>query len=335
MTIDPILWKELSAGLRDEMGLIRRRIPMSNGVTLFAALISPSGLPALLIESSLEQNKRPTQVNCMGFSLRSDNKTGGGNCFLLELADVRFHDVFLVLSEDIASKMQSAKDEHQAIRVFMTQISRWRDFFDEHDGDGLSKQEQHGLWGELWALKTVLAPVFGLAESVTAWVGPEGANQDFSFRSIICEVKTSVSPPHERFSVSNVRQLDSATSTPFVLLFLALDIKQNSPESLPQLVSEIRDIIAEDDPAALVLFDTKLIQCGYFRAHEATYTGTGYFVRHQHLFHVCDGFPRIIENALPGGVGDVKYSVAVDSCTDFEIQESQLRVFKEHAGSAQ
>jgi hypothetical protein len=42
------------------------------------------------------------------------------------------------------------------------------------------------------------------------------------------------------------------------------------------------------------------------------------------FFEVAEGFPRLLQGNLPDGVGDLKYSVVVASCTPFEITTNIL-----------
>jgi hypothetical protein len=338
MIFDDNLWQELTSELRSDTGIVRRRIQMPNGANVFIAMLSPSGLPALLVETDCNNVPSTINVNCQGFTLKSgQNQLSDlltSTCLLLELADSKFRDVFLVLVKDILNKMYAANSESQSVRTFLSQLSRWQGFFNKHGQTGLTTQEQHGLWGELWALKNVLATNIGLSTSILAWEGPEGANQDFAFDDLICEVKTSVSPPHEKFQVSNVLQLDSSSSTVFIVLFLAIETRQSTLCTLSQLVEEIRSVVAETNPQLLDIFNTKLIHYGYLKIHEEYYNKTGYLLRHSILYLVSDDFPRILEKDLPNGVGDVKYSISNAACTGFVIESEKIKELIKPKGEA-
>ena len=49
---------------------------------------------------------------------------------------------------------------------------------------------------------------------------------------------------------------------------------------------------------------------------------TGYVVENDQSFNVVDGFPRIIE--ATSGVAEIKYSVVINSCSDFEFANDDL-----------
>ena len=76
--------------------------------------------------------------------------------------------------------------------------------------------------------------------------------------------------------------------------------------------------------AARGVFDNALIERGYLDTHESKYSRTGYSIRDSKIFLIADDFPRIKEEELRNGVGDVKYSILVAECSDYEMPESDF-----------
>jgi hypothetical protein len=62
---------------------------------------------------------------------------------------------------------------------------------------------------------------------------------------------------------------------------------------------------------------------GYLDVQASMYA-TGYAVRALQLFRVGPGFPRLLERDLPPGVGDVRYTVALAACQEFEVSTAEL-----------
>jgi hypothetical protein len=54
------------------------------------------------------------------------------------------------------------------------------------------------------------------------------------------------------------------------------------------------------------------------------YTGIGYHVRQDNFFKVEGDFPRIQENELRNGVGDVKYSIIISQCQQYIQSANQV-----------
>lgn len=328
MIIEPKLWKEMARDIRAEPGIIRRRISMPNGVNFFVALISPGGLSAVLVETGNREAMPVLKEGCAGFristALVGDDGPTQFTSMILELTDIRYEDIFHTLAEDMAMKMHQAADERQALKDMSLRLNLWRNFFIRQQGGGLGRAEQQGLWGELWAMRNVLFPLVGVSQALQAWVGPEDASQDFSTQNMTFEVKTTATPPHEKFQISNILQLDFKSTGEFILVFLALESRRSNLNTLTMLVDEMRAEIGDASPDLLDLFNTKLILYGYLNAHRDKYADTEYTLRKKRMYRVTDGFPRILEKNLASGVGDVRYSVSISACSDFEIDDETL-----------
>ena len=71
-------------------------------------------------------------------------------------------------------------------------------------------------------------------------------------------------------------------------------------------------------------FNAKLFEAGFFEHHFELYKNIGYHLRHDSFYLVNGNFPRIQENDLREGVGDVKYSIIVSNCQEFIQAEIQV-----------
>ena len=90
------------------------------------------------------------------------------------------------------------------------------------------------------------------------------------------------------------------------------------------MIDEVRSCIASNI-AAKELFETSLHDAGYLDIHKELYT-TGYIVKLEEVFHVREGFPRIID--LPYGTGDISYSLMISACKDFTLNlDSVIKAF--------
>lgn len=323
------IWRGLTDGLHPEGGYVRRRVPVKSGMDVYAALALPGNRPALLIEAAAGSvPAAPTQLNCYGFTMGVAPLTPGTHgrvIMMLELADLRYRDVFVALVDDVLACLAGAADEKAGVRVLLDRLRRWQAFFLERKADGLSEIEQQGLYGELWLMRHSLLPQLTPAVAVASWRGPDGANQDFHLPSCAIEVKTTASDPHETLTVSSVLQLDETGLSDLLVAHIALSPRRNTGETLPALVDDIRNYLGANAPEMVVALDTMLVKAGYLDANIEQYSSTGYSLRHVRFYQVRDGFPRLRECDLPEGVGDVRYSVAVSACARFEIGHDAFR----------
>jgi hypothetical protein len=86
--------------------------------------------------------------------------------------------------------------------------------------------------------------------------------------------------------------------------------------TLPALICEIYTQI-QNDPIASFQFEIKLAKYGYNEALAEKYS-IGFSIFEMKIFEVAEGFPRLLQQNLPDGVGDLKYSVVVAACKPFE-----------------
>lgn len=102
-----------------------------------------------------------------------------------------------------------------------------------------------------------------------------------------------------------------------------MDARHQDGETLNYIVDSISDLL-NSDFVALNSFNNKLLEAGFFNHHRDNYKDLGYFIRQDAFYRVEDEFPRIQENEIRQGVGDVKYSIILDNCQNYKTTESEV-----------
>ena len=97
----------------------------------------------------------------------------------LVLADTRYRDVFEVLVNDVSERTALTPGKGEAVKTFIARLHVWQNFMRKHGVEGLTKETQIGLFGELLFLAAHLVDRVPAHDSVNAWKGPTGGNQDF------------------------------------------------------------------------------------------------------------------------------------------------------------
>jgi len=320
MTYDEI-WRELESEPGDA-GFIQRRIEPGSQRDIFLGVRKATRQRVLLLEVGASPTQLPV-IDSGGAVSLSQVQLSNPDCFAIELAltSATYVDLFTALVADIVGVVASAEDTATAVEQFVGQFERWQAFL-KAAGEGLSRQRQRGLTGELIALRDWLADGAGLAGAVAAWTGPANAPQDFSFGPVAVEVKTTAANRHQRLSISSERQLDTTHLDRLFLLHLSVDEQEGVGPTLPFIVAAVRGLLAAE-PRTQVIFEEKLFAGGYHDVHAERYT-TGYSIREANLFEVTEGFPAITEAQLPACIGDVHYSVAVAACSQWVADRSDL-----------
>lgn len=124
--------------------------------------------------------------------------------------------------------------------------------------------------------------------------------------------------------INNERQLDDRGFDGMYLYVLSLNPVQTSGQQLPELIESIRSDLS-GNMAATDAFEQSLRDAGYLNVHDSLYD-TGYIVKHEEVFRVMEGFPRIID--LPSGTGDISYTITLSTCQPFlEDTDSAITKF--------
>jgi hypothetical protein len=321
-------WEELEKqGETLISGYLTRRILPDVNYDVYLAIEKPSNTRLLMlrVNSSLLDRKMvyPTSssftVNRL--ALLQDGEEYG--TLQLVLTNARYKDIFTTLVQDILDYLASVADGRAAISAFITRLRRWQIFLEKHNPEGLSEIAQQGLYGELWFLRRLVFPYFELLKGLRCWTGPKGTQQDFQFSGCAVEVKTTGAKQHQKLAIASERQLDDTGAGTIVLLHLSLDVRQGRGETLPEMVANVRSLVAED-VSARDEFENLLFEVGYLDIHEPRYENIGYTIREHNYFKVGVDFPKITESDLRNGVGDVRYTISVAECKRFSILESEV-----------
>jgi len=207
------------------------------------------------------------------------------------------------------------------VRLVQNVLAKWRRFWSGMAQGALTKQEQLGLFGELWFLNRWLAPALGVSAAVTMWRGPAGSRNDFEAPSLAIEVKTTgrVDGAHV---IHGLDQLLEPPSGRLLLFSLLVRDEASGAESLPAQVAEARKLIA-DDYALQSRFDALIYAAGYDDRSAEEYGKLTLRIRDARLYSVAEGFPRLVPSSMaagvPAGVGAIEYELRLESAESWLV----------------
>lgn len=205
------------------------------------------------------------------------------------------------------------------VRLVQNVLAKWRRFWSGLAQGLLSKEEQLGLFGELWFLNRWLAPALGVSAAVTMWRGPAGARNDFEAPGLAIEVKTTgrVDGAHV---IHGLDQLLEPPGGKLMLFSLLVRDEASGTESLPAQVAEARGLIAEDYMLQSQ-FDALIHAAGYDDRLAAEYAKLVLRIRDTGLYSVAEGFPRLVPASMAGGVpvgvDAVEYELRLDAAGEW------------------
>ena len=313
-------WRALGRPAGDRLAAERVR-DWTGGPVLVA--LDSAGTRHLLVRVEQDRPVRlPRPVAGLGLGVRRLHPVGQPDAAWIDLAagDPSGHRTFAGLCADIVTELPATGPADPA--TVLAVLERWRRFW-ASDRDGLSRDEQLGLVGELWLLLEWL-PRLTVA-AVTAWQGPLRGRHDFVTDTVSVEVKATraaTGPVVHR--IARLDQLDEPGAGELYLLSLRAVPDPLGTAGLDTLLGRARAAATTVGATCAALLDDRLRAVGVTPADDGRYTEP-LRVEMQELYRVGSGFPRLVPATFPGGlpagVVDVAYSVDTSACRPWLVSD--------------
>lgn len=320
------IWQELEGDTSLHSGLLYKRYSGKIIPDVYVALKAPEKLRCIaahLSNSSDFNTKAWNKFRDIKIQRLPDEKNKDKQFLVVLLLSNQHKDVFSTLCEDLIQKIADVKEENTLVQELITRLEKWHLLFEKLGRQGLSDEAQRGLYGELFFLRKFLNESTNAEYCINSWRGSEKAVQDFQYSSWAVETKTTSGKNQQKLQIASERQLDTSLVPNIYLIHLSLEVRENHGETLNDIVEELSEILSKS-PAALSVFKLKLLEAGYFSHHYNEYQETGYSIRQENIYRITDDFPRLTENMIPAGVGDVRYSLIISANESWLIDEKQL-----------
>ncbi|NLE05563.1 MAG: PD-(D/E)XK motif protein, partial [Crenarchaeota archaeon] len=230
------VWENLENQPKGTLGgyLLQRILPDSNHC-LYLALEKQSGARVLMMQVSQLSAAKITELpKSKGFDVkkvRLEDAEKDKITIQVILNDKRYSDIFSRLIQDIVDNIAKIQREDKAVQDLIMRLQRWQFFLSRNNPEGLSSEEQQGLFGELWFFKSFLIQHLNPKKAVTSWKGSTGTVQDFYFKECVIEVKTTTTKAHQKLFISNEKQLDNEGLDTLILLHLPLEERPEAGET--------------------------------------------------------------------------------------------------------
>lgn len=320
------LWIQLEANSSALAGLFRVRFSDASKCDVLLGVKFPEAYRMLILKVPFAMGKEFNfKYEFRGLKFDKIYDPDNSNYILLNLVlvDKQFKDVFDTLVADIITAIINEQEIKTILKNYSNRLIKWQSLFERFKQQGLTPEEQRGLFGELYFLRKFLQANSDFQNIVSSWIGSEKQVRDFQFGKWSVEVKTTHGNNHQKVHISSERQLDTTNMDNLFLYHLSLEVRQQSGETLNQLVDSVTEILISDF-TALNSFRNKLIEGSYFDHHKPLYADIGYFIRQEVFYKVENTFPRIEESDIRNGVGDVKYSIIISQCSGFIRTEEEI-----------
>jgi hypothetical protein len=320
------IWNELEEEQPPKSGLLYRRYSSAIKPDVYVAVKSPEKLRCIAAHLNSKAHlelQSWDKLRDIKIETLPDENHPEKQYLLVLLLDNQHQDIFSTLCEDLIHQVAEITSESELVKLLLFRLEKWRLLFEKLGQQGLSESAQRGLYGELYFLRKFIQSSDSLEYCINSWKGSEKAVQDFHFSDWAVEVKTTHGKNQQKLHISSERQLDISLIPRIFLIHYSLEVRQNHGETLNDLVDDVLKMLS-DSPAAHNLFRLKLLEAGYFDIHRHLYSVTGYSIRQENIYKITDDFPKITEDQIPSGVGDVRYSLIVSANDDWTFSEDEL-----------
>ena len=224
-------------------------------------------------------------------------------------------ELFVKLCWDL---MESSKNSDKPLDTFIEQYKKWQRLLQKVNNGILPASSQKGIIGELLFMKE-RAQAEGIETALSAWIGPEGADQDFDFSVYWAEVKTTTIAGNSVL-ISSLQQLDR-TDKGFLAVYFMDKTTSNGHNvvSLDSTVSEIESMLETDKQKNT--FTCKLARVGFMDKDRDKYKNTRFRLSNREIFSVTEDFPRLTKYNVRPEITDAKYSIDLASISSLITQE--------------
>jgi hypothetical protein len=320
------IWLSLEVDNSSHSGLLYKRYSADVLPDVFIALKAPEKLRCIAFRISTAFPFDVTQWNKLKdikIETLPDERDKSKKFLLILLLNKQHKDIFSTLCEDLIFGVSDVTSEETLVEKLLERLAKWQSLFEKVGKQGLLDEAQRGLYGEVYFLRFFLNNTSNKKFCLKSWLGPEKSIQDFQYSNWAVEVKTTHGNNHQKIHITSERQLDDTIIEKIFLYHLSLDIRVGNGESLNSLIDEVSEILKENIMASN-LFKLKLLESGYYEIHKPLYEEIGYTIRQENLYRVSGNFPRITENQIPIGVGDVRYSIVLSESEEWRINQETL-----------
>lgn len=320
------LWHKLET--ENQHGLVKLAYSLDLPYRIYATMSCPDHICGIAISfnSSIKVDIKPFKdLRQLSVGLLVDTSFQDSSLLLVQLRNNENREVFATLCENLVSAASQVTEERLMAKMVMSKLCEWKALFEKLSHGPLSKPQQEGLFGELYLLKKMLEQNAKAAENdvVATWHGMEmeRAVRDFQGSNWVVEVKTTASNCPQKVTINGERQLDDSLVENLFLFHCSVDISNGSGITLPELVEEVRKMLAHSF-IARALFEEKLYHTGYLDRDVEHYRDSHYLIRSDKFYKVTGDFPRIRENELRSGVGEVHYAIVLAACEQYVVSNT-------------
>lgn len=221
-------------------------------------------------------------------------------------------ELYIKLCWDLLDCSKTASDPLQKV---IDRYRSWLLLLQKQRTGLLSLSRQKGLTAELMFF-IAQSEFRGADEILSAWVGPEGCDQDFIFDDCWYEIKATAKAS-DRVLISSLQQLDRSDYGELIVYFMdKVTSGGTGTITLPGVVEDVLRNIPNQ--VMRDKLECKLAMYGYYFRDSQNYRDTHYVCSERRDYRVKDGFPVLSVHNVPHEIIEAIYSIDLASIDCFK-----------------
>jgi hypothetical protein len=213
-----------------------------------------------------------------------------------------------LMGNEIATGL--ADPTKQSADVVRKVLAKWRRFWGQLPQPLMSREEQLGLFAELWFISIWLIPKFG-PDAIRVWRGPWGSRHDFEWADKSVEVKATTNTRGRIHRIHGLNQLEQPENGLLYLFSVRMHEENGAEHSLPKIIETCRNQLTNSEES-LAHFENGLAQLGYSPLFENEYSKMKLRILDDVLFIVDSNFPKLTQASFSEGLSEGIESIDYD-----------------------
>jgi hypothetical protein len=229
-------------------------------------------------------------------------------------------DIFARLCMDLVDCSQACKSEAEGLSNVTRRYLTWQRLFSSIH-ETLSTKELKGLISEISFCRLLLDKNYGKDEVLEAWMGPEGADRDFTFPKVWYEIK-GIATGKDFVRISSLNQLE-INYQGFLIINRIDESSSTDTEafSVKKYINDFR-VLLEDAPNAADLFEKKLVSARYIEKKQ--YEDIYFKFNGIEFYKVDEIFPKLVTENVAAEIVRVEYDLSLPGIQPWKIGEKDI-----------
>lgn len=230
----------------------------------------------------------------------------------LQLIIEDYEEEFLCLGWDIIICSKEADDP---IKALVERYLSWQKLLQYAGKNTMSFSQQKGLIAELIHLQEII-PEMGPHNALTAWVGPDGYDQDFVYEDSWDEIK-AVSLAADTVKISSFEQLMQEKTGCLLVYVLEKTTPGEDRVFLSNLVMDLRNEFSQAT-TLLDIFNIKLFKYGFRDRDVDEYDYNCFRFIERKDYVVGADFPKLTKDNTPNEIVSGSYNLSLSALEKYK-----------------